>query len=252
MLTLKWFGTASVGLSCTSGSLLFDPFVPLFGGEAPTALSDYDGYTDIFITHGHVDHIASLPEIYGRNPKIHVYCTGTPYRSLIKKGIPKECLREISYGMTMDVNGFNITVYHGKHAVLPKATFRQLKRIFTGPYTGNLPWLLREVAACPENDETVLYEIRAEGKTITLMGSMNLREGLKYPEESDFLILPYNGWEDNYPPAVSVIESLRPKKVYLDHYDDTFPPVSGPVDLGPVLSRYGDRVCKLKYGETVL
>ena len=40
MLTLKWFGTAAVALKCDGGSLLFDPFVPLKGGEAPTKPED--------------------------------------------------------------------------------------------------------------------------------------------------------------------------------------------------------------------
>lgn len=248
MVTLKWFGTASVALKCEEGSILFDPFVPLSGGEAPTVLSDYDGFSDIFVTHGHIDHIASLPDIYKKNPDIRIYCTKTPYQSLIKMGLRPDNLVKITYGETLNVNGFTLTVHHGRHAVLPKASCKQLKRIFGSPYVRNLPYILKKVVACPEKDETVLYEIHTEGKSVALMGSMNLREDVIYPVGSDCLILPYNGWEDNYPPAVRVIESLKPQKVFLDHYDDTFPPISGPVDRKPILEKYPSVMEELRYG----
>ena len=65
---------------------------------------------------------------------------------------------------------------------------------------------------------------------------------MEYPTEADLLILPYNGWADNLPPAERVIRRLRPKRVLLDHWDDTFPPVTRPLDLTPILERYPDLV----------
>lgn len=54
--------------------------------------------------------------------------------------------------------------------------------------------------------------------------------------------MAYNGWKDNLPPAVRVIERLQPKKVFLDHYDDTFPPLTGKIDLAPILEKYAGKV----------
>jgi L-ascorbate metabolism protein UlaG (beta-lactamase superfamily) len=70
----------------------------------------------------------------------------------------------------------------------------------------------------------VFYQIEAEGKTVAVMGSLNLRKDTEYPAGADLLVLPYNGWTDNYPPAVRVIRRLKPKHVLLDHYDESFPP----------------------------
>ena len=252
MLKLRWYGTAAIELECDEGKILFDPFVPLTGSDVNVKLEDYDGFADIIVTHGHFDHIASIPEIYRRNPSVKIHCTDAPRKALLRKGISEKNLIKITYGKAFSVNGFRIMPYHGKHAVLPKATVSRLFRILSDKNSQNVPGILKELVVCKESDETVLYQIRADGKTITLMGSMNLREEIDYPIESDALILPYNGWEDNYPPAVRVIETLLPKKVYLDHYDNTFPPVTSEMDLSPIIRRYSDRVVALDYGSTVL
>ena len=100
-----------------------------------------------------------------------------------------------------------------------------------------------------ENDETVFYKIEADEKNICLMGSMNLRDDSHYPVDADLLILPYNGWEDNFPPAVRIIERLKLKRVLLDHYDDTFPPLTMPLDLEPILEKYKGLVRAMQLGE---
>ena len=244
-----WHGTASVELISESGRILFDPFVPLRGSPVPVNIDDFDGFTDVFVTHGHFDHITSLPEIVKRNPKTLIHCTKTPYRTLARKGVDRKNLHLLHYGDTLNVNGFQISVLHGRHAVLPKATLRRLVYILKHPAKGNIPFILRENRLDVENDETVFYKIEANEKTICLMGSMNLRDEVEYPIEADLLILPYNGWEDNFPPAVRVIERLKPKRVLLDHYDDTFPPLTMPLDLEPILGKYEGKVKEMRIGE---
>lgn len=244
-----WHGTASVELISDFGRILFDPFIPLKGSPVPVRIEDFDGFTDVFVTHGHFDHIASLPEIVKRNPQILIHCTKAPYRTMLSKGVDRKNLHLLHYGDKLTVNGFQISVLHGKHAILPKATIKRLIYILKHPAKGNIPFILRENRVCVENDETVFYKIEANEKTICLMGSMNLRDEIEYPVEADLLILPYNGWEDNFPPAVRVIEQLRPKRVLLDHYDDTFPPLTMPLDLGPILEKYEGKVKEMRMGE---
>ena len=244
-----WHGTASVELISDCGRILFDPFVPLKGSPVPVKIDDFDGFTDIFVTHGHFDHITSLPEIVQRNPKTLIHCTKTPYRTLARKGVDRKNLHMMHYGDTLKVNGFQLSVLHGRHAILPKATLKRLVYILKHPAKGNIPFILRENRVAVENDETVFYKIEANEKTICLMGSMNLRDEVVYPVEADLLILPYNGWEDNFPPAVRVIERLKPKRVLLDHYDDTFPPLTMPLDLEPILGKYKGKVMAMRLGE---
>ena len=251
-MNLIWHGTASIEMVSESGRILFDPFIPLRGVDVPVSVEDYDGFTDIIVTHGHFDHIASLPSIVKRNPQSLVYCTQTPYNTLLKKGLSEKNLKQIRFGESLEVNGFSIQVFHGRHAVLPKASMQRISYAIKHPARGNLLYMLRESLMCRENDETVIYQIEADGKTVMLLGSMNIRDEEEYPAGADLLVLPYNGWEDNFPPAVRIIERLQPKRVVLDHYDDTFPPLTMPVDLAPILDRYGEKVTALELGKAVI
>ena len=52
-----WHGTASVEITASAGRILFDPFVPLKGSKTAVKLEEFDGFTDILVTHGHFDHI---------------------------------------------------------------------------------------------------------------------------------------------------------------------------------------------------
>ncbi len=241
-MEIKWHGTASIEMKNQTGRILFDPFVPLKGSDEPANIEDYDGIDDIFITHGHLDHIVSLPMIFQRNPNIRIYCTQTPYRTLVKKGIPESHLVLIEFGNEATIHDFKMKAYHGKHAILPKLSRERLSHMLKSPARGNLPYIIKENSQCREKGETVFYEIETEGKKISLMGSLNLREDTDYPTGSDLLILPYNGWEDNYTPAVKIIDRLNPQKILLDHYDDTFPPITEPLDLNPILQKYRGKI----------
>lgn len=236
---IVWHGTASIEAVCETGRVLFDPFVPFKGSPVKVELAEFDGFSDIFITHCHFDHVMSLPELVRRNPDVTIRCTRAAYDQLRKKGkIPEKNLSLLRFGDEVTVNGFTVRLWHGKHAVLPKADGKRIASWFRSSARGNIPRLIREFYGWDERDECVFYQIEAEGKTVALMGSMNLREEIDYPTEADTLVLPYNGWPDNLPPARAIIERLRPRAVLLDHWDDTFPPLTTPVDTAPVVEAF--------------
>lgn len=253
---LIWHGTASVEIisdqNMAPSRILFDPFVPLAGSDVLVKIEDFDGFTDIFVTHGHFDHISNLPEVVRRNPDVKIYCTQAPRATLLKKGVDSRNLVLLKYGETLRTGPFRIQALHGRHAILPGFSFARLAYMLRSPARGNLPYIVKEHLSCVEKDETLFYRIDADGKTVCLMGSLNLRDEIEYPAGADLLVLPYNGWEDNYTPAVKVIMRLKPKRVVLDHYDDTFPPVTMPIDLQPIVSRKGKPlVTQMKLGEVI-
>ena len=63
---LIWHATASIEIGHGGGRLLFDPFVPLSGSPVPVTVEEFDGFTDILVTHGPLDHIADIPQIVRR------------------------------------------------------------------------------------------------------------------------------------------------------------------------------------------
>ena len=244
-MDVTWYGTASVAFGCRQGKIIFDPFVPAKGSPVDVRIEEFDGFSCIFVTHCHLDHVADLPKIVKRNPDVMVYCTETPYKTLLKRGIPERNLTEIRYGDVLKVNGFSVRVFHGKHAVLPRVDRTRILSWIKSSARWNIPHLYIQYLRFRENDETVFYQIEADNKSVCLMGSMNLRDEVSYPANADLLVLPYNGWDNNLPPAIRAIERLNPKRILIDHYDDTFPPVSSPVDVSPVLQRYEDRAAAM-------
>ena len=248
-MEIIWHGTAALEIRNGADKILFDPFIPLKGADWEIPVEDYDGFENILVTHGHFDHIVSLPEIVERNPEAVIYCTQTPYKTLRGKGIPEKNLSKINYGDYLQLGSFSLEVYHGRHAVLPKADIKRLRSILFGKNNANLGFIIRENRLCKENDETVLYAVHASGKTITVCGSLNLREDCEYPTGSDLLVLPYNGWDDNFDPAVQMIERLKPRKVFLSHWDNTFPPVTGFIDRTPIKNAFPELILESIPGE---
>lgn len=250
-MDLIWHGTASIEAICGQGRILFGLFVPLKGSPVDVRLEEFDGFSHIFVTHCHLDHVVDLPRIIKRNPDAVIFCTQAAYTTLRRKGVLERNLTLLRYGDTHTVNGFSVRALHGRHATLPKADGKRVGSWIKSPARGNIPYLLKEYFVCREKDECVFYQIEADGKTAALMGSLNLRDGAEYPTGADVLVLPFNGWEDNLPPAVRVIERLRPRRVLLNHYDETFPPVSPPVDVSPITQRFPELVSPMRLRKIV-
>ena len=255
-MKLSWYGTASVMLESGDCRLAVDPFltIPLNETFCRRKLHAvrYRTADAVLVTHGHFDHILDIPRLY-RNSDIKIYATKTPCRMLLRRGVAREKLKVIAPGMTFTLGGFTIRVYQGRHCrfgagialktVFKKDTLLHPKRLFD---------LLLLNGRYKENGETLFYEIEAEGKRIQLMGSMGLDLDTMYPTGADVLILPFQG---TYCPARTVapiISRLKPKMIYLDHYDDTFPPMSSHIetlDFTAALIHNGIPAAALKFGK---
>ena len=234
---LKWYGTAAILLEQDGTKLLFDPFFFLRGQsfKPPVELSAIE---NILVTHGHLDHIADIPAILKQAAgTATVYCTAKPRETLISKGVDETRIQQITPGGHLSFGPFEVRVLKGKHIVFDMGlVIKTFFKACVSANWNNLGYLLRENRICAEAGETVVYDISAADKRILLLGSLNLDDDTEYPAGADLLILPFQGRSDISKYAMPFIDRLQPKKVLLDHFDDTFPPISSNVKTGLFLS----------------
>ncbi len=233
MIKITWLGTASIRIEAAGERILFDPFVQLTGGENPNCFADFEKDELIFITHGHLDHLMDVPAFLDPQggAEATVYCGSVACGTLARMAEDTGNVVEIKPGDEISIGGVTVRVHEGKHAVPGlRMTLAALFSPRNLRYVRNalaLLWLNRRF---PEKGQTYLYELRAEGRTVLVMGSLGLQENADYPVGADLLILPYQGCPDLEEEVLRIIRRLKPARVMLDHFDDAFPPVSRSVD----------------------
>lgn len=229
-MKITWYGNASVLLEGAGERILFDPFVELKGGEHPFPSTEFAKYENICITHGHLDHLSSLPEIM-RFARPKVWCTEQSRRNLETQTDDLSLVNVVGPGDRFEIGAVKLTVFQGRHIrfdkkLILKTAFRP--RIFRRFF--NLLYIGRTVRKFPENGETVVYMAEAEGKRVLIMGSLGLDENTEYPIGADAFVCPFQGNSRIGEKAEKIIVRLAPKRVLLDHFDDAFPPLSDTID----------------------
>ena len=234
-MRLRWHGTAALTIESGGFTAAIDPFIGMPIGVSDkerlnTERADYFRQVGaVLVTHGHFDHIYDIPALY-KDRDIPIYATKTPVKTLREKGIDGDKLKMITPPESFFLGQLKITAFQSRHcifdlAVILKTVFRKM----TVKHPIRLFELLGLNRAYPENGETLMYEIEAEGKRIQLMGSMGMAEGVEYPTGADLLILPFQGTGDPARTVAPIVERLKPKRILLDHYDDAFPPMSATI-----------------------
>ena len=238
-MKLKWYGTATIQIEHEGAQLLFDPFLSLNEKAFKPNIDDLAAVGNILITHGHLDHASDVPAILKHcDGKAVVYCTNKPYEVLRSKGVGEKSLRIIAPGDVLGFGPFEVRVLKGKHIIYDRWL---LARKLLSPrnliYLSNLRYMLEENKICTESGETVIYDIVASNRRILLLGSLNLDENTEYPTGADLMVLPFQGRSDIGRYAMPFIGRLKPRRVLLDHFDDSFPPLTCPVRTSRFIAR---------------
>lgn len=235
-MEITWYSAAGLVLREGGKAIAFDPFFGLpvgcFREKSPVSLpvDDFDRVTDVFVTHGHVDHIYYLPRLWVAS-QFRIHCTPTPRKTLVRGGVPEERVAPVAVGQTDTVSPFTVTAYRSRHCRYDLAIV--LKTIFRRGFFRHPVHLLRflwEMERFPEKGETVMYEVACGGKRIQVLGSLGLDRRTDYPTGADVLILPFQGRSDLEAYALGIVRRLKPRAVLLDHYDNAFPPISDDID----------------------
>ncbi len=235
-MKLKWYGTAALLVSDGDTVIAFDPFLGIPRGSrhpewfSPDRACELTGASEVFVTHGHFDHIIQIPAIYSDSAAV-IHATATPCGTLKKRGFRENKLDIIAPGSYHEAGNIAVRAYQGRHCVfdVPLVLRTALRYLKFGNFRHGLR-LLRRNREYPENGEILFYELECRGRRLQIMGSMGLDSGTEYPVGADLLILPYQGKSSPAEYAASLTERLEPKAVLLDHYDDSFPPMTARVD----------------------
>ena len=234
-MKIKWYGTACISLDNEEGiRLLFDPFFTLNKKLfIPDLKDEFTQVNNILVTHGHFDHITGIKDVLEQTKrKPFIYCTESPQRSLISIGIEKELIHKITPGNSLILGSLKVNVLKGKHIIfdtpLVIKTFINPRMIIN---IKNIKYILKQNKNCEEAGETVVYEILMKEKRILLMGSLNLDDTADYPAGANLLILPLQGRSDICKYALQFIDRLKPEKVLITHFDNSFPPVSTGINI---------------------
>ena len=244
--TVTWFATASLRLEVAGLALLFDPFVPLPGAANSLAIDDFLPAPHIFVTHGHFDHVASIPELVRQGGGL-VYAPVTASQALSKQGVELQSLHPVSPGDELVFNAADVTpvvvkVKRGRHIRfdLPLVLSTLFSpRMLKAP--DNVRLILSYNKVYRENNQTLVYEVSCGDTLITLLGSPSLDDNESYTQSPDLLILPFQGHTNLSPIALAIVKRLMPKAVMLHHFDDTFPPVSRNVGTGLFIKLMAER-----------
>lgn len=240
-MKITWLGTASLLIENGQDKILIDPFLPLRGSENHPSLLDYKKEGSILITHGHIDHLGSIPKIL-QNSDATVFCSELPAATLEKKGADSDQIVIIRPGDVLHFGQIRVTALSGMHihfdSKLIRHTFLNTRILKHFP---NFLYLLFMNHTYPEGNETLAFQIDAADKRILVLGSLGLDDKTEYPKYVDMLILPYQGATDLVTPTLSIIEKIEPRTVLLDHFDDAFPPISNHIDTRPLKKALEER-----------
>ena len=229
-MKITWYGTATIGIDDGKTRLLFDPFVRMNKRIETTPVEGFAGFDAVLVTHGHFDHIYSIPELAKVDKKVPIYCTQTPADTLIRKGVSAERINTISPDDVFNIGDYTIRVHKFRHiifdpiyilSVVPKCALM-------------LPKLLSQVKinrTMPEGGEIIAFEIEAHGKKIFLTGSFRDTPEMQYPTDIDVLILANGGSVFVPEKTKNFIAKYHPKKIFVDHFDNAFPPLTRNVSV---------------------
>jgi L-ascorbate metabolism protein UlaG (beta-lactamase superfamily) len=228
-MKMRWYGTATVNIIHDGGSILFDPFIARNPRLDCGMAEELAGLGDIFITHGHLDHASDVPLISGMGNR-RVFCSQETAKILSTEGVANKLIVVVKPGDVIKSEPFTIKVLASQHCQSDPIL---IIKTLTSPrmmkhYNVVLPMLKEHLKFKMGN--VLAYQIEAEGKTILHLGSLNLSNEEIYPEKVDVLTIPFQGRADLSVYALQFVQRIKPKALFLHHFDDTFPPVSNHID----------------------
>jgi len=241
-MKLQWLGTAGFKVETGGQVFLVDPYLTRNARATPhqpMQPGELSGAGQIFITHGHFDHLYDVPATMAQG-KSAVYCSEIAAATLLREGADGGRVHAVtSDGYAADFGGYKAEAFFSRHVKFDiPLVARTLCRV--GLAYRRLSAILRGYPP----GQVLSWRFTIGGYTVHHFGS-----GGSPPEElqrlatrpTDLLLVPLQGHTHICDIALEYVRALKPRLVIPHHQDDFYPPVSTRVDIAPFVAQVKEK-----------
>jgi L-ascorbate metabolism protein UlaG (beta-lactamase superfamily) len=235
-MEITWLGTAGFQLKTGENQFLIDPYLSRNAAARPGQTkvpSDLSGAEQIFVSHGHFDHILDIPAIASQ-PNCRVYCCPVAANTLKQNGLAGDRVQEVAEdGYSMAFDGYRARAFFSQHVKFDRwLLIKTLARI-----NFRIPRYLPLMKAYPVG-RVLSWQFEIDGQVLQHFGSAG-----STPDELerlsrqniDILFVPLQGHTRICDIALRYVQALKPRMVIPHHQDDFFPPISTYIDIRPFI-----------------
>ena len=231
-MRIKWYGTASLLIEGGSTRVLIDPYLRGYNKKLPPVpVEEATSAEAIFITHPHPDHFLDVGAFSGGNVK-SVYVSQNGIELAEKYGLYSDKMVAMGADEEIAVGDVTVRTFKSRHCRFDAAT---VLGIVFNPVTyfkaGKAIALLKSMKKFKLQGDIYALEISCEGKSVMVLGSAGMEEGVSYPQGADLLVFPYQGRRRMHKYMQPFLKTFNPKAVMADHFDNAFPPFTSAVNM---------------------
>jgi L-ascorbate metabolism protein UlaG (beta-lactamase superfamily) len=237
-MKLKWLGTAGFEFKTGDQTLLIDPYLSRNQKSSPKQeITPFNikKASQIFISHGHFDHILDVPQIAGQT-NASIYCSKATAEFLRNYPIDKQQIKPVlTEKKIFKFQNYSAQAFFSEHVKFDRklvlSTFLKINvQLFK-----YLPLFQRFPCG-----QVLSWRFYINDKIIQFFGSAgsSLEELKKIGDKPiDILLLPMQGHSQICRIGLNYIKYLKPKIVIPHHHDNFFPPISKAVDIRPFVDK---------------
>jgi L-ascorbate metabolism protein UlaG (beta-lactamase superfamily) len=240
-MRLQWLGTSGFKIETDDLSFLIDPYLSRNALSRPVQTlkpEDISGAGQMFISHGHFDHICDVPAVMAAG-KSQVYCSETASSTLTRDGADRDRIHTVAAdGSSIDFGSYRAEAFFSRHVKFDiPLVVRTLCRMGPSGY--------RRIAKAGISrnyplGQVLSWRFTINGYIIHHFGSAgSTRQELERHagKPLDLLLVPLQGNTHICEIALDYVRILKPRMVIPHHQDDFYPPVSSAVDIRPFVMR---------------
>ncbi|MFA5399314.1 MAG: MBL fold metallo-hydrolase [Dehalococcoidia bacterium] len=240
-MRLQWLGTSGFKIETDEVSFLIDPYLARNALARPVQTlrpEDISDASQIFITHGHFDHVSEVPAIMAAG-KSQAFCSETAASTLIRDGADRDRIHAMaSDGFSIDFGAYRAEAFFSRHVKFDiPLVVRTLWRI--GP-SGYCRISKTGISSSYPLGQVLSWRFTINGYIIHHFGSAgSTADELKRlsARPLDLLLVPLQGNTRICDIALEYVRVLKPRLVIPHHQDDFYPPISSAVDIRPFVMK---------------